>query len=102
MTKTIASLKTVESLQSIEVSSELRGGTRQRNFHDRRVILDYSDGPTVGDSNVGREPVSARPRRAVRSSPTLKRIVVELTGGIDLLMDPQEDTRMYLFEHSAE
>ena len=102
MTKTIASLKTVESLQSIEVSSELRGGTRQRNFHDRRVILDYSDGPTVGDSNVVSEPVSARPRRAVRASPPLKRIVVELTGGIDLLMDPQEDTRMYVFEHSAE
>jgi len=102
MNEVIVSLKKHSAFQSINVLPELRGSTRQRNFHDRCVIADYSDAAPAAVGEAPAPAVASRRRRANNSQPSRKRMIAELTGGIDLLMDPQQDTRMYLFEQSAE
>jgi hypothetical protein len=85
-----------------KITSEFRGHSQARNFHDRRIVAHFG---TVGAPNVaaaGDQEPRRRRRQGAEGAPLpRRRIAAELTGGIDVFMDVREETTLYVFEEAV-
>ena len=99
MDQLIKATKGDQRFNGSEFKNEFRGMTRERNFHDRRVVVEFAEAATPPATGVSPEGQRRRPRQ-MRDSPNRSRIVAELTGGIDVLMDPREETTIFVFRQN--
>lgn len=96
MDKVIKSLKGNPLFAGTEFKNEFRGQTRERNFHDRRVVIEYSESE-MSPADNGAPSARRRPRQQ-SAQLSRNRMVAELTGGVDVLMDPREETTIYVYQ----
>ncbi len=91
----IKQLKHDPRFAGVELIGEIRGQTRTRNFHDRRVVAEIDCAPIATSAEPAR-----RRRRGNAEAPPRRHchIVAELSGGIDVLMDEREETTIFVFE----
>ena len=90
-------LKGKKQFEGTEFINELRGQTRQRNFHDRRLVATFESAQPAATPTPGAG-TRRRRRGPDGNKPRAREVVAELTGGIDVLMDAREETTVYVFE----
>ena len=74
-------LKRHDKFSNSAFLEQFRGSTRKRDFHDRRINCKIHSG-----------------QNDRRGNPIMKLITVELTGGIDYLMNVTQDTRVFVIK----
>lgn len=79
--------------QQNTLRNEFRGKTRQRNFHDRRLV--------AKTAYVAPGTPLKRKRKAGAAVQKPRTFTVELTGGIDILMNKAEETSAFVFEETT-
>lgn len=93
----IKNLKSDARFNGTLFENVFRGQTSVRNFHDRRLVVEFGEvsapSPLTSDDLPQR-----RRRREAAPKVSHRRVSTELTGGIDVLIDSREETSIYVFE----
>jgi hypothetical protein len=82
-------LKAETSFVETKLEFRLNGSQRIKDFHDRIIRVSFKANADESDSGKKR-------RKAAK--PIGRKVIVELSGGIDVLMDNREETRVYVFD----
>ncbi|MDC0275417.1 DEAD/DEAH box helicase [Verrucomicrobiales bacterium] len=104
MTEIIAKASQLESYKESKFRPILRAHSQTvSNFHDRRVSARFEEGATktkpAATEGEAAPKLSRRERQRQNAgkAPKSRTIIAELTGGISMLMNPQQETTVYVF-----
>ena len=87
-------LEAYPKFEGTEIRPILRSGSGStKNFHDRRLLAHFE-----ANGNPEAPETSRRRRRRIGAQESGRKVLVELTGGVSVLMEPRYETTVYVFE----